>query len=103
MVPTQDIINIYKRIDMNVTRDSIEECALLFYGEQWIIEYTINSLTKFIVDQSQFLADNYLDFYIGGMDDMATMTQYYWQEMEQFILGKNTTYLFGKSFIQIKI
>jgi hypothetical protein len=53
-----------------------------------LIENFGKELEKLLETRTQFLTDNYYDFYIGGMDDMVAMTTYNWLGFEKMIFGK---------------
>eukprot|EP00759_Apiculatamorpha_spiralis_P036733 PhF_6_TR37036/c0_g1_i2/m.54179/K01127/E3.1.4.50; glycosylphosphatidylinositol phospholipase D len=87
-VPAADLVNIYQNYQ-NVTGNNmfgmnatmISQCSsILFLGR--LAERTLMwALYPKTVGNSTFLQEKYFDFYYGGVSNMATVTQIYWERI----------------------
>ena len=57
-----------------MTSLSIKECAVAFYSEGWAIERMGDPVDVYFDIRSEFLTTNYIDFWLGGLDDMSNWT-----------------------------
>ena len=82
-IPYDDLKAVYKKMSANVNALEVANCGLIFFAESWLIENSGQGGSEVLNERSSFLSNNVVDFYIGGLDDMAAMTTYYWQTIEQ--------------------
>ena len=57
-----------------MTKASLLECAVAFYSEGWSIEHIGRPVDVYFDYKSEFLNTNYIDFWLGGLDDMSNWT-----------------------------
>ncbi len=78
-VPTQDLLQIYAAVNYTqVTAQSIEECHLLFAAGSLAIKYAAELVYIPETGKAPFLQEKYLDYALGGVDDMAVWSARLW-------------------------
>lgn len=75
-LPSQFVSDALAELGFNITIDELEACNMLL----WIEVLALTKLDSYLIypyfaNQSEFLVNNYQDWYIGGVDEMACMTQ----------------------------
>ncbi|XP_074062019.1 phosphatidylinositol-glycan-specific phospholipase D isoform X2 [Macrotis lagotis] len=75
-VPVKDLMEIYKQLygKETITKDAIIECSYLqflaLYGEMMVLSKLYPTFAK----RSPFLVEQFQDYFLGGLDDMAFWT-----------------------------
>lgn len=89
-VPTQDLIEIYKYapqwVNFTVNASAIENCLLIFKAAVWAIEDVGALAFPEEVKNAPFLPENYVDYYLGGLDDMSVWSSIMWNRMVSWAL-----------------
>ncbi|XP_038627261.1 phosphatidylinositol-glycan-specific phospholipase D isoform X2 [Tachyglossus aculeatus] len=73
-VPVRDLIGIYKELygrERVITEDVIVDCTYLQFLELFGETLAVSKLYPTIARKSPFLVDQFQEYFLGGMDDMA--------------------------------
>ncbi|KAJ3192580.1 Glycosylphosphatidylinositol specific phospholipase D1 [Irineochytrium annulatum] len=87
-VPTGDLVNIYERLNITVTAYDINKCMLLGYTGAQSVRLIGRLLYPLFSTQAPYLAENYYDYFRGGLNDMAGWVTTCWHDtLEWFLYG----------------
>jgi glycosylphosphatidylinositol phospholipase D len=73
-VPANDTAAIWASMGFNITADAITQCMQTFTLGAWAIQSFGDIIFQLFADPNPFMVDHYLDFHVGGVDDMAIGT-----------------------------
>ncbi|RNA30261.1 phosphatidylinositol-glycan-specific phospholipase D [Brachionus plicatilis] len=81
-VPYNDLYNIYKDLygTEKITKSEIIECSSLLFLGRLGEQIAVSLLYADYFKKSSFMVDRLNDFFLGGIDDMATWTQISWNK-----------------------
>eukprot|EP00736_Rhodelphis_marinus_P013281 Rmarinus@m.20909 len=75
-IPAKDLETIFSRVGHDVSEDAIMKCSIIFKLGAWAIAkfgHILYPLVKF-TREGPWMTEEYLDYYVGGLDDMAVWT-----------------------------
>ncbi|XP_071955087.1 phosphatidylinositol-glycan-specific phospholipase D-like [Antedon mediterranea] len=80
-LPIQDLVNIYQEYYQanKVDASLIEECSALMFLGRLGEKLAISKLYRSYASKSPFLIEDYQDYFLGGVDDMAVWTTNLWR------------------------
>jgi glycosylphosphatidylinositol phospholipase D len=81
-VPVDDLYNIYSDLygEVRLNKSDIVECSSFMFLGRLGEQLAISLLYAEYYNKSLFLTDRLNDYFLGGMDDMATWTQLSWNK-----------------------
>jgi hypothetical protein len=85
IVPTQDLVSIYKIRGDVVNASAIDECHLLFFAGEWAVKTLGWVIFQMETEKAPFLVEHYLDLPLGGVDDMSVWTARMWNRFASWI------------------
>jgi len=87
-IPTQDLIELYDNYfsGTDVTENDLETCLLMGYAGIWGNQILGDFAFPF-VRNAPLLVEEYEDYFLGGMNDMASWTVRCWEDFDKWLEG----------------
>jgi glycosylphosphatidylinositol phospholipase D len=91
-VPVEDIVEMYKLMDFDVPGEVIEGCTFLFYVITHVEFFVAKLELENYEIHTPFLTEEYDQFFVGGVDDMAMNSIWKWENVIDMLEGKVNDY-----------
>ncbi|KAJ3211421.1 integrin subunit alpha 8 [Dinochytrium kinnereticum] len=84
-IPTGDLVEIYKRINITVTPYEINRCMLLGYSATHGVRLIGRLLYPRWAAMAPYLVDNYVNHFRGGLNDMSAWVSTCWHDTLEWL------------------
>eukprot|EP00042_Codosiga_hollandica_P054489 m.738714 g.738714 ORF g.738714 m.738714 type:complete len:865 (+) comp58911_c0_seq1:2-2596(+) len=93
-IPTKDLVKIYtyapQFVNITVEASWIDDCSAIFFTGSEAIKAFGADLYGLEVAPAPFLGEQYIDFFLGGVDDMAAWSAFMWNRMLSWVIDPPT-------------
>ncbi|OMH81054.1 Calmodulin [Zancudomyces culisetae] len=90
-IPTADVIKIYKKMGMNVSRAKLQACTAQLYSAMQGSKRTGHLIFPSYLPSTNLLTDEFVSYFRGGLNSMAVQTHNCWECLSSWIQTNKKT------------